>query len=88
MSAREWVEVRVVELLASLFAVSLLIGGLLAGLPFLKERIAEVLLYSVCCVSAVFMHAILDLAFRGARRAVRVMIPTPAAEPALEPAVA
>jgi hypothetical protein len=88
MSAREWVEVRVVELLASLFAVSLLIGGLLAGLPFLRERIAEVLLYSTCCISAVFMHAALDLSFRGARRLVRAMIPAPAADPVLEPAAA
>ncbi|HEY8738442.1 MAG TPA: hypothetical protein VIO62_15525 [Candidatus Dormibacteraeota bacterium] len=88
MSAREWAEVRIVELLASLFAVSLLIGGMLAGLPFLKERIAEVLLYSVCCISAVFMHAALDLSFRGGRRLVRALVLAPSPEPVLEPAPA
>ena len=87
MNALEWIEVRLVELLASLFAVGLLIAGLAAGVPFLRARIAEVLLYSVCCVSAVVLHAGIDLGVRGARRIGRALTPAPAM-PALEPAVA
>ncbi|MDQ6884718.1 MAG: hypothetical protein M3077_10880 [Candidatus Dormibacteraeota bacterium] len=89
MSVLGWIEVRAVELLAALFAVGLLIGGLAAGVPFLVARIPEVFLYSVCCVSAVFLHAGLDLSFRGARLLVRALAPAPArVTEALEPAVA
>jgi hypothetical protein len=87
MSVREWLAVRAVEVLASLFAVGLLIGGLAAGLPFLRERIAEVFLYSACCLSAVVLHAALDLAVRGLRLGFRALVPA-AAAPALEPAAA
>ncbi len=89
MSALEWIEVRAVELLAALFAVGLLIGGLAAGVPFLRARIPEVFLYCVCCLSAVMLHAVLDLSFRGARVLVRALAPAPATAPeVLEPAVA
>ncbi len=89
MSAREWIEVRTIELLAALFAVGLLIGGLAAGVPFLVARIPEVFLYSICCLSAVFLHAALDLSFRSARLLVRALAPAPARAPeVLEPAVA
>ncbi len=92
MGVREWAELRLVEMLASLCAVGLLIAGLAAGLPFLTARIAEVFLYGVCCVSAVVLHAGLDLGFRCLRhlaRGVAGTSPVPAAlEPSLEPAVA
>jgi hypothetical protein len=92
MGVREWAELRLVEMLASSCAVALLIGGLAAGLPFLRERIAEVFLYSVCCLSAVVLHAAIDLGFRCVRRLARAL-PSPAATPVpapagLEPAVA
>ncbi|HEY8679198.1 MAG TPA: hypothetical protein VIN39_11285 [Candidatus Dormibacteraeota bacterium] len=91
MGAQGWIEARGVELLASLFAVGLLIAGLAAGLPFLRARIAEVFLYSVCCISAVVLHALLDLAGRGVlylRHWIR-SAPTPAPAPSmLEPSPA
>jgi hypothetical protein len=92
MGVREWAELRLVELLASSCAVALLIGGLAAGLPFLRERIAEVFLYSTCCLSAVVLHATIDLGFRCVRCLARVVAsPAATATPApasMEPAVA
>jgi len=89
MSALEWIEVRAVELLAALCAVGLLIGGLAAGVPFLQARIPEVFLYSVCCLSAVILHAALDLSLRAVRLLVRALTPAGAQAPTtLEPAVA
>jgi hypothetical protein len=92
MGVREWAELRLVEMLASLCAVGLLIAGLAAGLPFLTARIAEVFLYSICCISAVVLHAGIDLGFRGVRRLAQGVVSTgavPAArEPSLEPAAA
>ena len=92
MSVREWAELRLVEMLASTCAVALLIAGLAAGLPFLRERIAEVFLYSVCCLSAVVLHAAIDLGFRCVgclARAVATPAPTVTPAPAgMEPAVA
>jgi hypothetical protein len=78
MDVRDWIEVRGVELLSSLCAVGLLIAGLAAGLPFLRARIAEVFLYSVCCISAVLLHAALDLAARGVRYLGRALRTAPA----------
>lgn len=93
MGVREWIEVRAIELLAALVAVGLLIAGLAAGVPFLHARIPEVFLYSTCCLSAVVLHAGLDLSVRGARRLVRAAtgtapVPAVAVPAALEPASA
>lgn len=92
MGVRDWAELRLVELLASTFAVALLIAGLAAGLPFLRERIAEVFIYSACCLSAVVLHAAIDLGFRSLRCLARAIAsPAANATPApasLEPAVA
>lgn len=88
MGVREWAELRLVEMLASLCAVGLLTAGLAAGVPFLTARIAEVFLYSVCCLSAVVLHAGLDLGFRGALWLARGAAgPTPVTA-SLEPAAA
>lgn len=65
MSAREWLAVRGVELLAALFVGAVLITGLAVGVPFLRARIAEVMLYSVACVGAVILRSVLDLMARG-----------------------
>ncbi len=56
---------RGVELLAALFVAAVLIGGLAAGVPFLRTRIAEVMFYSVACVAAVLVRSALDLMARG-----------------------
>ena len=87
MGGREWAELRAVEILASICAVGLLIGGLVAGIPFLTERVAEVFLYSVCCISAVLIHGCIDLCLRGGRLLARGLVsPTP--RTVLEPAAA
>ncbi|HEY0493178.1 MAG TPA: hypothetical protein VGD57_06905 [Candidatus Dormibacteraeota bacterium] len=88
MGVREWAELRLVEMLASLCAVVLLVAGLAAGLPFLRERIAEVFLYSFCCLSAVLLHAALDLGLRGVRGLARAASRRSPATPSLEPAAA
>jgi hypothetical protein len=93
MGVGEWIEVRAIELLAALVAVGLLIAGLAAGVPFLRARIPEVFLYSACCLSAVVLHAGLDLSLRGSRRLVRALtrtapMPDIAVPAALEPASA
>jgi hypothetical protein len=69
MTAGEWLRLRAVELAAAGATAALLIGGLAAGVPFLLDRIPEVFLYSFCCVAAVIVHALLDLAL-GAGRAL------------------
>jgi hypothetical protein len=61
MSAREWLAMRGIELLAALFVAFLLILGLVAGVPILRSRIAEVILYSGACVAAVVLRSALDL---------------------------
>jgi hypothetical protein len=88
MGLRQWLELRAVELLASVVAVGLLIGGLAAGLPFLRARVPEVFLYSVCCISAVFIHAGLDLGGRGLRRLASRVASRPALPIAFESAAA
>ncbi len=88
MSFREWVAMRSVELLAAIFVAGILIGGLAAGAPFLRSRIAEVILYSVACVAAVILRSALDLVARGSvllgqtARAVTRLRPLPQARPA------
>jgi hypothetical protein len=81
MSPSKWLLARVVELGAALCTAAVLIGGLAIGVPFLRARIAETFLYSFCCVSAVLLRAVIDLAVRSlmlALRALRSPIPTAA----------
>ena len=65
MNVRYWVAMRSVELLAAIFVAGILIGGLAAGVPFLRSRIAEVILYGVACVAAVILRSALDLVAQG-----------------------
>lgn len=60
MTFAQWLRLRLVELGAALFTAGILIGGLAAGVPFLLERIPEVIYYSFCCVAAVLLHAAID----------------------------
>ena len=62
MTVTDWLKARAVELGASLCTAAVLIGGLAIGVPFLRERIPEVFLYSFCCVAAVLLRAVIDLA--------------------------
>jgi hypothetical protein len=71
MSVTAWLKARGVELGASLCTAAILIAGLAIGVPFLRERIPETFLYSFCCVSAVLLRAVLDLAVRGTVRVAR-----------------
>jgi hypothetical protein len=66
MTIGEWLRLRGVELAAACFTAGLLIGGLAAGVPILLDRIPEVFFYSFCCIAAVVLRAVLDLAGRGA----------------------
>jgi len=71
MTLSGWLKARAVELGAALCTAAILISGLAIGVPFLRARIAETFLYSVCCVSAVLLRAVLDLAARAIRLAQR-----------------
>jgi len=73
MSVTLWLRDRLVELGASLCTAGVLLAGLAVGVPFLRARIAETLLYSFCCVSAVLLRAVLVLTVRGAVWAVRTV---------------
>jgi hypothetical protein len=71
---------------ASLCTAGVLIAGLAVGVPFLRDRIAETFLYSFCCVSAVLLRALLDLAVRGTLRVARTAYtPAPVPVPNLGP---
>jgi hypothetical protein len=83
MTVTAWLKARSVELGASLCTAAVLIGGLAVGVPFLRERIPEVFLYSFCCVSAVLLRAVIDLAVRASVLAMRSIRPAPAVR--LEP---
>jgi len=78
MTVNAWVRARSVELGAALCTAALLIGGLAMGLPFLRERILEVFLYSFCCVTAVLLRAAIDLAVRASVFAIQRIRPAPA----------
>jgi predicted cation transporter len=78
-----WLKARAVELAAALCTAGVLIGGLALGVPFLRARIPETFLYSFCCVSAVLLRAVLDLAARGALLAVRQVRPANIVIPSL-----
>ena len=89
MNVTIWLRERLVELGASLCTAGVLIAGLAIGVPFLRERIAETFLYSFCCVSAVLLRAILDLAVRVILRAARAInAPAPMPVPVLNPSPA
>jgi hypothetical protein len=78
MTLTGWLKARAVELGAALCTAAVLISGLAIGVPFLRARIAETFLYSFCCVGAVLLRAVLDLAARAiplALRSVRSPIP-------------
>jgi hypothetical protein len=78
MSTTGWLKTRAVELGAALCTAAVLIAGLAIGVPFLRARIPETFLYSFCCVSAVVLRALLDLAVRGvvvAARSLRPAVP-------------
>jgi len=75
MTPSTWLKARAAELGAALCTAAVLISGLAIGLPFLRARIAETLLYSCCCVSAVVLRAVLDLAVRVVALAVRSLRP-------------
>jgi hypothetical protein len=84
MDVTAWLKARAVELGAALCTAAVLIAGLAIGVPFLRARIAETMLYSFCCVSAVLVRACLDLAVRSvvlALRSLRSPIPAVSLEP-------
>ena len=78
MTVSSWLTARSVELGASLCTAAVLIGGLAIGVPFLRDRIPEIFLYSFCCVSAVLLRAVIDLAVRASVLAARGIRPAPA----------
>jgi hypothetical protein len=55
---------RGVELLAALTTSCVLLGGVAAGVPFLRERAPEAIIYSLCCVFAVLVRGLIDLLVR------------------------
>jgi hypothetical protein len=87
MDVTAWLKARAVEFGAALCSAAVLIAGLAIGVPFLRARIPETFLYSFCCVSAVLVRAILDLAVRSVVLALRSLrSPNPAVS--LEPSSA
>ena len=78
MTVTGWLKARSVELAASLCTAGVLVGGLAIGVPFLRERIPETFLYSFCCVSAVLLRAVIDLAVRASAFAMHSLWPSPA----------
>jgi hypothetical protein len=85
MTVTVWLKARSVELGASLCTAAVLIGGLAIGVPFLRARIPETFLYSFCCVTAVLLRAVIDLAVRASVLAVRSLRPVPSPAIGLEP---
>jgi hypothetical protein len=85
MNVSGWLKARSVELGASLCTAAVLIAGLAIGVPFLRARIPETILYSFCCVSAVLLRAAIDLAVRGTAFAARSVRPAPQVATRLEP---
>lgn len=78
MTVSDWLKARSLELGASLCTAAVLIGGLAIGVPFLVDRIPEVFLYSFCCVAAVLLRAVIDLAIRATVLAARGTSPATA----------
>jgi hypothetical protein len=73
MDTTDWLRMRGIELLAACATAGVLIGGLAAGLPYLRDRIPEVFLYSVCCIGAVVLRAALDLLAQGVLFSARLV---------------
>jgi hypothetical protein len=71
----QWLKTRAVELGAALCTAGVLVGGLAAGVPFLRARIPETMLYSACCIAAVLFRAMIYLAAEAAVRAAHVLRP-------------
>jgi hypothetical protein len=88
VSLTSWLKARGVELGAALCTAGILITGLWIGVPFLRARIAETFLYSVCCVGAVLLRAVIDLAVRGAILAARTSRPPAPVTSTLKPSPA
>ena len=84
MTVSAWLKARSVELGASLCTAGVLFAGLAVGVPFLRERIPETFLYSFCCVTAVVLRALIDLALRGSVFAARTIGPAAPATTRLE----
>ncbi len=84
MTAGEWVRLRLVEFGAALCAASILVGGLTLGVPFLRARAGEVLIYGFCCTAAVVVHSTLDLLARACLRLARLVRRAPRPQPAVE----
>jgi hypothetical protein len=81
MTLREWLQLRAVEMLAALCTAGVLVGGLALGVPFLRNRVAEVFLYSFCCLLAVMIRILADLvlgALQLMRHAGRIRLLFPA----------
>ncbi len=85
MTVTGWLKARSVELGASLCTAGVLMAGLAVGVPFLRERVPETFLYSFCCVTAVLLRAVIDLAVRGSAFAARTIRPAAPAPSRLEP---
>ena len=85
MTVTGWLQARSVELGASLCTAGVLMAGLAVGVPFLRERVPETFLYSFCCVTAVLLRAVIDLAVRGSAFAARTIRPAAPAPSRLEP---
>ncbi len=75
MTVSGWLKARFVELGASLCTAGVLVGGLAVGVPFLRERIPQTLLYGFCCVAAVLLRTVVDLAAHGSALLVRTIRP-------------
>ena len=84
MTITGWLKARSVELGAALCTAAVLIAGLAVGVPFLRARIPEVFLYSLCCVTAVLFRAVIDLAVRATVFAARSLRPPAPAAVRLE----
>jgi len=78
MTVSDWLKARSVELGASLCTAGVLIAGLAIGVPFLRDRVPETFLYSFCCVGAVLLRAVIDLAVRASVLATHSLRPAPA----------
>ena len=85
MTVSGWLKARFVELGASLCTAGVLVGGLAVGVPFLRERIPQTLLYSFCCVAAVLLRAVIDLAAHSSALMIRTIRPASAPAAGLEP---
>ena len=83
MTAEVWLKARLVEFGAAICTASVLIGGLVIGVPFLRSRIAETFLYSFCCIAAVLVRAALDLGVRSILFATQRAVPRHIVIPAL-----